>query len=195
MNIILELSELYRFLAYYEKNVDEQYGIQKKRYDTLENLASLVKEIRPSCYFSVSVEIIKEIMEVQIEMMNLNLKKIYNPHTPDSNLSQQDLKKRVFTVIDMSTKMNSICTESKNKEDTDAEESTGMVHPEQDETNTNDESSKNFRSSDEITENGEVSNKTNSEETNEVPIKDQVKTKIEEVVGDSNNMKAGNDKC
>lgn len=192
---MLELSELYRFLAFYEKEIDEQYGIQKKRYDTLENLASLVKEIRPSCYFSVSLEIIKEIMEVQIEMMNLNLKKIYNPHNLDSTLSQQDLRKRVLTVIEVSTKMNSICSESKDKEDSDAE-STGLVQPEQDETNTNDEKfSKKLRNPDETTEKGEAKNKANSEETNEVPIEDQIKTEIEEVLGETNNMKPVNDKC
>lgn len=192
---MLELSELYRFLAFYEKEIDEQYGIQKKRYDTLENLSSLVKEIRPSCYFSVSLEIIKEIMEVQIEMMNLNLKKIYNPHNLDSTLSQQDLRKRVLTVIDVSTKINSICSESKDKEDSDAE-STGLFQPKQDETNTNDEkSSKKMRNPDETTEKGEAKNKANSEETNEVPIEDQIKTEIEEVVRETNNMKPVNDKC
>lgn len=136
VNIMLELSELYRFLAFYEKTIDDQYDIQKKRYETLETLGSLVKEIRPTCYFSVSVEVIKEIMEVQVEMMNLNLKKLYNPNL-DSNLGEQDLRKRVFTVIDMSSKMNTICTE--NKDDCSDMEFDTIIEPDQDDKVSTDE--------------------------------------------------------
>lgn len=36
-----------------------------------------MKEIRPECYIAVSVEILRELAEVQLEMMGLNLRRIY----------------------------------------------------------------------------------------------------------------------
>lgn len=143
VNIMLELSELYRFLAFYEKSIEEEYEIQKKRYETLETLSSLVKEIRPACYFTVNVEIIKEIMEVQIEMMNINLKKLYRPNM-EAKLSQDDLRKRIFTVIDMSAKLNTICTE--NKDERSDLEADSMVEPDLDEQATTDDDKPNIKS-------------------------------------------------
>ncbi|XP_023018156.2 KIF-binding protein isoform X1 [Leptinotarsa decemlineata] len=108
VNIILELSELYRYLAFYEKDLDSQYEVHKKRYETLETLSDILREVRPSCYTSVSVEIIREIMEVQIELMNLNLKKLYNPggETPANGT---DLQKRIAAVAHINAKIESLC--------------------------------------------------------------------------------------
>lgn len=77
VNSVLDLSELYRFLAYYEPDLDSQYNVQKKRYDSLEALCTILKEVRPSCYFAVSVELLKELADVQIELMGLNLKRLH----------------------------------------------------------------------------------------------------------------------
>lgn len=105
VNIILELSELYRYLAFYEKDLDSQYDVNKKRFETLETLSSVLREVRPSCYATMSIEIIREIMDVQVEMMNLNLKKLYNP-TVDSSFNESDLKKRMETLTDINFKIS-----------------------------------------------------------------------------------------
>lgn len=110
VNIILELSELYRLLAFYEDDIDSEYNLQKKRYDTLETLSGILKEVRPNCYAAVSVELIREIMEVQIELMNINLKKLYNPDV-ESNLNEDDIKRRVDTLTEIHTKMENLGAE------------------------------------------------------------------------------------
>ncbi|CAG9853626.1 unnamed protein product [Phyllotreta striolata] len=107
INIILELSELYRFLAYYEKDLDSQYDVTKKRFETLETLSSVLREVRPSCYATMSLEIIREIIDVQLELMNLNLKKLYNP-IEDTALNESDLKKRIDIVNDVNVKVGKI---------------------------------------------------------------------------------------
>lgn len=186
VNIMLELSELYRFLAFYEKTIDQQYDIQKKRYETLETLAALVKEIRPACYFSVNVEIIKEIMEVLVEMMNLNLKKLYNPKM-GARLGEEDLRKRMFTVIDMSAKMNSICIE--NKDDGSDTELDSIVESGEDDKPVKEENkmAHNMEKLDEVRENGETKisggNVTVNEESDR-PKTDEDKIEVEEVVTD-----------
>ncbi|XP_018579803.1 KIF1-binding protein-like [Anoplophora glabripennis] len=107
VNIVLELSELYRLLAFYEVDVDSAYNLQKKRYDTLETLSGILKEVRPNCYAAVSVELIREIIDVQIELMNLNLKKLYNPDR-ETNLNESDIKRRVDTLNDIHAKMENL---------------------------------------------------------------------------------------
>lgn len=78
VTIVLELSELYKYLAFFENTIDEQYNNHRKRYETLETLTSILQEVRPNCYLAVSIDIIKETIDVQIELMNLNLKKLYS---------------------------------------------------------------------------------------------------------------------
>lgn len=107
VNIILELSELYRLLAFYEDDIDSEYNIQKKRYDSLETLSGILKEVRPNCYAAVSVELIREIIEVQIELMNINLKKLYNPDV-ESNLNENDIKRRIDTLSEIHEKMENV---------------------------------------------------------------------------------------
>ncbi|KAL3265413.1 hypothetical protein HHI36_009617 [Cryptolaemus montrouzieri] len=77
VNAVLDLSELYRFLAFYETDLESQYNVQKRRSETLEALSSLLREVRPNCYTAVSVEIWRELAEVQIELMGINLKRLY----------------------------------------------------------------------------------------------------------------------
>ncbi|KAJ8957612.1 hypothetical protein NQ314_006515 [Rhamnusium bicolor] len=107
VNIILELSELYRLLAFYESDLESQYDLQKKRFDTLETLSGVLKEVRPNCYVAVSVELIREIIEVQIELMNINLKKLYNPNI-DANMNEEDLKRRMEAVGNINSKMENL---------------------------------------------------------------------------------------
>lgn len=78
VNCVLDLSELYRYLAYFENDVETQYGIQKRRADALETLSGILKDVRPQCYVAVSVEILKELAEVHLELMSLNFKRIYD---------------------------------------------------------------------------------------------------------------------
>lgn len=74
---MLDLSELYRYLAYFEADLESQYNVQKRRADALETLSGLLKDVRPQCYISVSVEILRELAEVHLELMGLNLKRMY----------------------------------------------------------------------------------------------------------------------
>lgn len=77
VNCILDLSELYRYLAYFEPEIETQYSIQKRRADALEALSGILKDVRPQCYVAVCVEILKELAEVHLELMGLNMKRIY----------------------------------------------------------------------------------------------------------------------
>lgn len=78
VNAVLNLSELYRYLAFYEPDLDSQYRVQKMRADSLEQLSGILKEVRPKCYVAISVELLRELAEVQIEMMGINLRKLYS---------------------------------------------------------------------------------------------------------------------
>lgn len=103
VNSVLDLSELYRFLAFYEPDLDSQYNVQKKRYDSLEALCTILKEVRPSCYFAVSVELLKELADVQIELMGLNLKRLQAVEAVD--MTEQNLNQRMNAVADVQDKL------------------------------------------------------------------------------------------
>lgn len=77
VNCVLDLSELYRYLAYFEPDLESQYNVQKRRADALETLSGILKDVRPQCYIAVSVEILRELAEVHLELMGLNLRRIY----------------------------------------------------------------------------------------------------------------------
>nr|CAH7743869.1 unnamed protein product [Callosobruchus chinensis] len=111
VNIILELSELYRFQSFYEKDIDGRYAVQRKRYEALETLSNILKEVRPNCYAAVNLEIIREIIEVQMEMMQLNLKRIYGPKEDLTHSDETDLRKRIDVVADIHNRIKSLCAE------------------------------------------------------------------------------------
>lgn len=71
----LQLAELYEHLAFFERNIDNQYSIQKRRADVLEALNSLLK----TCgnVMSVQIDVIQELSQVQLELMALNLQKLW----------------------------------------------------------------------------------------------------------------------
>ncbi|KAM3968486.1 KIF-binding protein [Aphomia sociella] len=71
----LQLAELYEHLAFFERNLDNQYSIQKRRADVLETLNSLLK----TCdnVMSVQIDVIRELSQVQLELMALNLQKLW----------------------------------------------------------------------------------------------------------------------
>ncbi|XP_063838011.1 KIF-binding protein-like [Ostrinia nubilalis] len=71
----LQLAELYEHLAFFERNIDNQYSIQKRRADVLETLNSLLK----TCdnVMSVQIDVIRELSQVQLELMALNLQKLW----------------------------------------------------------------------------------------------------------------------
>ncbi|KAG5874042.1 hypothetical protein JTB14_021770 [Gonioctena quinquepunctata] len=127
VNIILELSELYRYLAFYEKDVDSQYEVHKKRYETLETLSAILREVRPSCYTAVSVEILREIMEVQIELMNLNLKKIYNPY--EERITEERICKNVchYVAENIITIQEEVENENHEKDEVKIDQPSGVV--------------------------------------------------------------------
>ncbi|XP_073957546.1 KIF-binding protein-like [Choristoneura fumiferana] len=71
----LQLAELYEHLSFFERNIDNQYSIQKRRADVLETLNSLLK----TCdnVMSVQIDVIRELSQVQLELMALNLQKLW----------------------------------------------------------------------------------------------------------------------
>ncbi|CAG2065484.1 unnamed protein product, partial [Timema podura] len=74
---IMDLSELYRYLAFYEEDIESQYSVQKRRSDTLETLSFVLRKVEPRCYECSSVNILRELAEVQLDMMGLNLRRLY----------------------------------------------------------------------------------------------------------------------
>lgn len=71
----LQLAELYEHLAFFEKDIDRQYNIQKRRADVLETLNSLLKNV--DNIMSIQIDVIKELSQVQLELMALNLQKLW----------------------------------------------------------------------------------------------------------------------
>ncbi|KAI4462674.1 kif1-binding protein [Holotrichia oblita] len=103
VSCVLDLSELYRYLAFYETDLDSQYNVQKRRADALETLSGILKEVRPQCYIAVSVELLRELAEVQIELMGLNLKRIYKMQEASDN--PDNIKRRLDAVSTIQTKL------------------------------------------------------------------------------------------
>lgn len=105
VNAVLNQSELYRYLAFYEPDLDSQYRVQKLRADSLEQLSSILKEVRPKCYVAVSVELLRELAEVQIELMSLNLRKLYSDGPQNS---EYEIRRRIQAVSDIHTKLEGV---------------------------------------------------------------------------------------
>lgn len=105
VNAVLNQSELYRFLAFYEPDLESQYRVQKLRADSLEQLSAILKEVRPKCYVAVSVELIRELAEVQIELMSLNLRKLY---ADGPQKSEFEIRRRMQAVSDIHTKLEGV---------------------------------------------------------------------------------------
>ncbi|XP_060531498.1 KIF-binding protein-like [Cylas formicarius] len=99
VNLGLDLSELYRFWSAYETDIDSQYMVQKRRYDALETLTAILKDVRPNCYAALLIELTKEIIEVQVEMMGLNLKKMFTPTDVPQKHINEDLTKRQMSAF------------------------------------------------------------------------------------------------
>lgn len=110
----LQLTELYEHLAFFEADVDNQYYIQKKRSETLENLNILLK----SCdnVSSVHIDVIRELSQVQLEMMALNLQKLWREesHTDFTNLDETASSVNSFNSIKTLTEHVSMHVPSKN---------------------------------------------------------------------------------
>lgn len=109
VNLCLDLSELYRFVAFYEEDIDVEYTVQKKRYDALETLSTILKEVRPNCYVTVSMELTKEIIEVQMELMNLNLKKLCTTsEEPKCDVPVDSLRKQINVLSTLHHKLENV---------------------------------------------------------------------------------------
>uniref|UniRef100_A0A6P7FSH4 KIF-binding protein n=1 Tax=Diabrotica virgifera virgifera TaxID=50390 RepID=A0A6P7FSH4_DIAVI len=127
VNVIQELNELYRYLAFYEKDIDSQYEVHKKRHETLEMLSSLLREVRPTGYNTVSLEIVKEIIDVQLEMMQINLKRVFNPNE-DTNYSQEEIKKKIEIFNSVNDKMGNLCKDVNNSSPKFVSDIDGLDH-------------------------------------------------------------------
>ncbi|KAF5300024.1 hypothetical protein FQR65_LT09281 [Abscondita terminalis] len=107
VNTVLDLSELLRFLAFYESDLDSQYNVQKRRADTLETLSTILREVRPQCYASVSVELLRELSEVQIEMMGINLRRLHLSGCNDIEVNDS-IKKRISAITSIRMKLENV---------------------------------------------------------------------------------------
>lgn len=81
----LQLAELYEHLAFFEKDLDNQYSIQKRRADVLESLNALLKNC--DNVMSVQIDVIRELSQVQLELMTLNLQKLWREESQMNVLS------------------------------------------------------------------------------------------------------------
>ncbi|KAI5640952.1 hypothetical protein NE865_06828 [Phthorimaea operculella] len=72
---VLQLAELFEHLAFFEDKIDNQYSVQKRRADVLENLNSLLKS--SDHMMTVQIDVIRELSQVQLELMALNLQKLW----------------------------------------------------------------------------------------------------------------------
>ncbi|XP_046737848.1 KIF-binding protein-like [Diprion similis] len=104
VSVILDLSELYKHLTFYEEDIESQYAIQKLRADALESLSAVLREMRPQCYIAVSVELLRELAEVHLEMMGLNLKRIYVAQEAAPEASDMTVRK-MEALADMHSKL------------------------------------------------------------------------------------------
>lgn len=83
----LQLAELYEHLAFFEQNIDNQYSIQKRRADVLESLNSLLRS--SDSVITVHIDVIRELSQVQLELMALNLQKLWHEES-QTNVSCLD---------------------------------------------------------------------------------------------------------
>ncbi|XP_063545981.1 KIF-binding protein-like [Cydia strobilella] len=81
----LQLAELYEHLAFFEKNIDNQYNIQKRRAEVLETMNSLLKTC--DTVMSVQIDVIRELSQVQLELMALNLQKLWREESQTNILN------------------------------------------------------------------------------------------------------------
>ncbi|XP_018333962.2 uncharacterized protein LOC108743054 [Agrilus planipennis] len=110
VNGVLDLSELYRYLAFYEPDLESMYNVQKRRGDALETLSGILKEVRPQCYLAVNIEIIRELAEVQIELLSLNLKKLYASQDTKQQEGEDVIKRKIDAVSDIHQRLGSVET-------------------------------------------------------------------------------------
>ncbi|CAG9781692.1 unnamed protein product [Diatraea saccharalis] len=97
----LQLAELYEHLAFFERNIDNQYSIQKRRAEVLEILNTLLKTCDNQ--MSVQIDVIRELSQVQLELMALNLQKLWREES-QTNILNLD--------TDADTIINSLGSES-----------------------------------------------------------------------------------
>lgn len=71
----LQLAELYEHLAFFEKCLEDQYSIQRKRAEVLENLNCLLRNC--DNVLPAQVDVLRELSQVQLEMMALNLRRLW----------------------------------------------------------------------------------------------------------------------
>lgn len=75
------------------------------RADSLEQLSTILKEVRPKCYVAISVELLRELTEVQIEMMSINLRKLYSQAQADN---ESEIRKKMQAVSDIHSKLEGV---------------------------------------------------------------------------------------
>ncbi|XP_063368733.1 KIF-binding protein-like [Cydia amplana] len=94
----LQLAELYEHLAFFEKNIDNQYNIQKRRAEVLETLNSLLKA--GDTVMSVQIDVIRELSQVQLELMALNLQKLWREESQTNILNLDEDADSIINSLD-----------------------------------------------------------------------------------------------
>ncbi|KAJ2954101.1 hypothetical protein O0L34_g2321 [Tuta absoluta] len=113
---VLQLAELFEHLAFFENKIDNQYSVQKRRADVLENLNSLLKS--SDHMMTVQIDVIRELSQVQLELMALNLQKLWCEESQTNVLhNDNDMDSIVHSLDSISNKTlttKNLSTSSKN---------------------------------------------------------------------------------
>ncbi|XP_050559955.1 KIF-binding protein-like [Spodoptera frugiperda] len=94
----LQLAELYEHLAFFERNIDNQYSIQKRRANVLETLNSLLKNC--DNVMSVQIDVIRELSQVQLELMALNLQKLWREESHTNIFNMENDADSIINSLD-----------------------------------------------------------------------------------------------
>lgn len=84
VNLVFELSDLYRYMAVYEPELDGQYGVQRRRCDILDALYDMLRDTQPINYTATCIEVFRELTQVQLDLLAYNLRRLQTCTEPSS---------------------------------------------------------------------------------------------------------------
>ncbi|GLV31358.1 uncharacterized protein CBL_11089 [Carabus blaptoides fortunei] len=91
VSLVFELSDLYRYMAMHEPEVDSQYGVHRRRCDILDALYDMLREVQPINYTATCIEVFRELTQVQLDLLAYNLRRLQTCSETNSvtHVSQQ----------------------------------------------------------------------------------------------------------
>lgn len=84
VSLVFELSDLYRYMAVYEPELDGQYGVQRRRCDILDALYTMLRDTQPINYTATCIEVFRELTQVQLDLLAYNLRRLQTCTEPSS---------------------------------------------------------------------------------------------------------------